>query len=200
MPLTRDQLQEIKTILKTSIKEIINDAEFKSLLLDSFNDIIEQKLQEQQKQYEKQIKVLEGKIDTMEQFSRRQNIRVYGIPENADIAVEEQVQNTIEKLNIKRKKIVECYRIGKINGNSRNKPRPIFVQFDNYEDKQEIISNRKKLKGTKINIKEDLTKTRLQIMMKASERYGFKNVWSQNGKIFYLENGIKREIKCSEEV
>lgn len=199
MPLTRDQVQEIKYILKTSLSEFIKDTDFKSLLIESLKDVIDQKLQEQKTEYEKKIKKLEEKIDTTEQYSRRKNIRMYGVKENLAISTEEQVHNVMEKLNIGNKKITECYRIGKINSDN-NKPRAIFIKFASYEDKQGVIVNRKKLKGTKIHIKEDLTNTRLEILTSASTKYGFKNVWSQNGKIFGIVNGIKREFKKLEDI
>ncbi|KAJ8956427.1 hypothetical protein NQ314_006730 [Rhamnusium bicolor] len=79
MPLTRDQVQEIKSILKTSVIELIKDKEFKSLFLESLSDMIEKKLQEQKSEYEEKIKNLEEKIDTMEQYSRRKNFQSQSI-------------------------------------------------------------------------------------------------------------------------
>nr|CAH7730542.1 unnamed protein product [Callosobruchus chinensis] len=47
-----------------------------------------------------------------------------------------------------------------------------------------LTYNRKRfLKGSNIVIKEDLTVLRLNIMNAASEKYGYRNVWSTNGAI-----------------
>lgn len=197
MPLTREQVMEIKSLLKTSVAEIIDDRDFKDKLVASLSEIIKKKLAEQKQEYDKKIRKLEDKIDSMEQYSRRKNIRIYGVAENPKINVSEEVGKTLKTLNLEQKQVAECYRIGKVKN---DKPRPIFVKFCNYEDKHQVILSRKKLKGTKIHIKEDLTKTRFEIMKEASIKYGYKNVWSTNGKVFIFENGNKKELKLLSEM
>ncbi|CAH0558593.1 unnamed protein product [Brassicogethes aeneus] len=88
-------------------------------------------------------------------------------------------------MDLENTEIKECYRVGNL---SNNKPRSVFVKLKNYADKVEIIKNRKKLKGTKIHIKEDLTKNKMEILTAASEKFGYKNVWSLNGKDDEEEN------------
>lgn len=197
MPLTRDQVQEIKSILKTSVIEILNDKDFKEKLVENLSEIFEKKLIEQEEKYNKKIRQLEEKIDSMEQYSRRKNIRIYGMVEDSKKNVTQEVDETLKKLNLEQTQVVECYRIGKIKN---DKPRSIFVKFSSYEDKLQVMLNRKKLKGTRIHIKEDLTKIRIDIMKAASTKYGFKNVWSTNGKIFAIENGNRKVLKTLEEV
>nr|CAI5862648.1 unnamed protein product [Callosobruchus analis]CAI5865949.1 unnamed protein product [Callosobruchus analis] len=57
-----------------------------------------------------------------------------------------------------------------------------------------LVYNKKKmLKGTRMVIKEDLTARRLKIVKTASDKYGFKNVWTVNGKIFgKTEKGVEK--------
>nr|CAH7762044.1 unnamed protein product [Callosobruchus chinensis] len=44
-------------------------------------------------------------------------------------------------------------------------------------------------------MKEDLTALRLGIVKEASDKYGFKNVWTLNGNVFAKTNsGVERII------
>ena len=46
-----------------------------------------------------------------------------------------------------------------------------------------------------VSIAENLTKKRITEMKLAQETYGFKNVWSQNGKILYTDGNDRNKIK-----
>ena len=73
------------------------------------------------------------------------------------------------------------------HGNSLGKSlksRPIIVKFVSYRKRHEVFSAKKKLKGKKITIVENLTKTRQRIFNVARKTVGLKNSWTQNGKIF----------------
>nr|CAI5837297.1 unnamed protein product [Callosobruchus analis] len=79
-----------------------------------------------------------------------------------------------------------AYRCGSSKDDS---PRAILVGFYSAKTKNEVYSNKKNLKGSKITIREDLTATRLKIVREKVSIYGKKNVWTNNGKILWLENG-----------
>lgn len=86
----------------------------------------------------------------------------------------------------------ECFRIGKTKSNG--KPRQLFIKLETHVNKVEIMKNRRKLKGTKIHVNEDFTKYKLDLNNKASEKYGFRNVWSQN------MNNVKTEINTVDNI
>ena len=46
-------------------------------------------------------------------------------------------------------------------------------------------------KGTGITIREDLSPLRLQDLQRAIQKYGLKNVWTEDGKIVYIDQGRK---------
>ncbi|CAH0547284.1 unnamed protein product [Brassicogethes aeneus] len=203
---TRDQLKEIKeeifkdfkAVIEKGIGEIMDSESFTDKLIAKVSDTVqktlETKLNNYKQHYEKQIKTLEEKIDAIEQYSRRKNLRIFGVPENPVIPLKDDINNIFTTMGTEPKPIVECYRIGKLT----NKPRAIFLKLANYEDKMEIIKNRKKLKGTKVHIKEDLTKAKMEILTAASDKFGYKNVWSLNGKIYVMLNNKKTEFKSIE--
>lgn len=65
------------------------------------------------------------------------------------------------------------------------------MKFVSSKTKDTVIASRRKLKETKIVIKEDLTKARLDLLRRAQEKVGFRNVWSVNGKFFVNINDRK---------
>lgn len=55
-----------------------------------------------------------------------------------------------------------------------------------YEDKLEIMKKKKALRHSKIFICEDLTKSRLNILNEARNKFGKVKVWTTNGKFFAI--------------
>ena len=63
--------------------------------------------------------------------------------------------------------------------------------YDNIQHAHNFIfSNKKKLKGTKITIREDLTKARLAVYKRAVVAFGVANVWSLDGRIHYVDQAV----------
>lgn len=90
--------------------------------------------------------------------------------------------------------IIAAYRVGQ---KSNNRPRYNVVTFRDNKLKMDIYNKKKMLKGTKIVIKEDLTVDRLKIVKEASEKHGFKNVWTVNGNIFVKSNNKVEKINST---
>ena len=76
-----------------------------------------------------------------------------------------------------------------------NVPRPIIVKFTRYNVRNRIFKTKKKLKGKTASITESLTKRRIVELKKAREMYDFKNVWSQDGKILFLDVNDRNKVK-----
>ena len=76
-----------------------------------------------------------------------------------------------------------------------NVPRPIIVKFTRYNVRNRIFKTKKKLKGKTVSITESLTKRRVVELKKAREMYGFKNIWSQDGKILFLDVNDRNKVK-----
>ena len=72
--------------------------------------------------------------------------------------------------------------------NSKSKHRPIIVKFISYNDRREIFNNKKRLKGTGVSIIESLTSERMQQLKIARDQFGFKDVWSIDGRIMYKDS------------
>lgn len=138
-------------------------------------------------------KNLKQKIDQLQQSAKRNNIRLFGIREDKN---ENLLKRTNELFNNKLKiplnenDILSIYRVGqKIN----DKPRHVLVVFRDDKIKNTIYNKKKLLKGSGVVMKEDLTGERLEIVKLASEKFGFKNVWTVNGTVFAkTANGIEK--------
>lgn len=144
------------------------------------------------------IKHLEQKIDQLEQFTKLSNLVIYGIPEseaeNFELIEEKLISLFKNKLDVivSSSDIQQSYRIGKYQ---QAKVRPILVRFLSYKTKVIIHRKKKLLKNTGFVIKEDLTKTNIELMKQAITKYGFSNVWSENGRINALQGNIKHIIR-----
>ena len=94
------------------------------------------------------------------------------------------IQNKLET-DVKKEDISRSHRLGKRN-NDRNKgkPRPIIMRFLSYRQRKKVFDAKKKLRGQKILITENLTKKRYLLLQKWFEHYGKKCVWTLDGRIF----------------
>ena len=163
---------------------------------------------------------LEAKLDNLEQYSRRICLILTGCQEkqaksqldthdrdvieqkdqeeeNTDEIVLDVFRN-IMGMRISIDEVAKTHRLGRTaNINSTREDRlhksgrPILVKFSTYRKRQEIFSNKKKLKGFDIVLTENLTKTRMHILTKAREIVGVKNCWTVHGRIVSIRRDKK---------
>lgn len=218
MPLKRSDLDEIKTLIIEQIKSVFNE-DFMKDLADRVSMRIDEKYNEQFKKQQEKIGFLEKEIivlqkenkllakslDNQEQLSRNLNIRIFGITQENDEDVRKIVLNLFTqkmKLNcIADMDIKNCYRVS-AKTPSVDKPRPpaILVSFFNENKRTAVLKQRKILKSTGILIKEDLTKTRLNILGCATGKFSNKNAWCLNGNIYVKCNGIVHRISDEDDL
>ena len=142
----------------------------------------------------KQVGDLDQKIEKQEQYSRRNCLLIHGVPENKDENTDDLVVNIFKEemdLEIFTDDLDRTHRIGKVKEDSRHK-RPIIVKFIRHNDKHKVFRNKKRLKGKKVSITESLTKTRMAKLNEARDLFGFKNVWTSDGRILYKQEGEER--------
>jgi hypothetical protein len=129
--------------------------------------------------------------DDLEQYTRKNSLRIFGVPEQKNENTDEVVSNICKnKLGID----VPAHLIDCSHRLPGREPyhRPIIVKFISRNTKKNVFTKKRLLKGSNIVITEDLTKLRYQLMKNASKKFGPKNVWSSDGKIFVkLDNSIK---------
>ena len=136
----------------------------------------DQKIEELKTENEKlkqvlNINILE--IDNLQQYSRRENIKIHDIPEPKDkkddgekvvVELAEKLGVTLESYDIQR-----AHRLGKIRS-PRAKSRPIIAKFVKYKHRNDILFSKSKLKECNDEkfknafITEDLTPLRSKLL------------------------------------
>lgn len=177
------KLAEKFTYYDTKISAL--EAEIK--LLKSTTEISEKEpLNDERIQYKQ-------KIDNLEQRSKNNNIRLMGLKEENNENTLDMVKHLLEqkfKMNVDDGDITAAYRVSQ---NTAERPKHIIIMFKDNQTKNKIFRVKKMLKGSNIVMKEDLTNERLKLVKEASDKYGYKNVWTFNGIIFAkTENGVEK--------
>ena len=102
---------------------------------------------------------LSQEVDDLEQYTRRTNVRIYGIAEqpeeNTDNLAVDFFKSELN-VDVASNDISRSHRVGKKSG---AKPRPIIVRFTKHNTKVAVMSRRRVLKERKhpFNLQEDLT-------------------------------------------
>lgn len=150
---TKD-IQDLKTSLQFSQAEV-DEIKAKSSKMAEKHQAIAESFGE----YQASLNSLTGKLDYMDNISRKKNIVIDGVPDVKSetwIETEAKVKKLfLEHLKIEPKHIEfeRGLRIGKYDSTGR--PRSILIELLRYKDKQEILKRAKFLKGTNIYINED---------------------------------------------
>ncbi|XP_076444409.1 uncharacterized protein LOC143282607 [Babylonia areolata] len=139
---------------------------------------------------EQKISKIESEIDKLEEYSRRENLRFFGIPplgqnENNDTCVSAVVDtlNSVER-GVKKwtpDDIVRAHRIGQTR---EGNPRPMIVRFARWRDKMTIITDRdlrNKLTEKGVKVANDLTRAQSSVVAEA-RREG-KKAYFRKGKL-----------------
>lgn len=172
-----------KRIDQLEIKNHVNEMKIKTL---------EDEKQNLEAKIENISNDLEREIDDHAQYSRRNCLLLHGVPENDDDDIDEILNETFNNklnLNISVKDWVDrAHRIGKpkngrVTRNNKPKVRPIIIKFISYRTRRSVFYTKKNLKGTGLVVTESLTHRRYKLLLAAQEKFGFKNVWSIDGRI-----------------
>ena len=105
-----------------------------------------------------QVRYLEDKLDDLENRSRRQNIVLHGVEEDANETwdqTEEKVLSVIRdklKIELVTEQLERSHRIGT---KRPGRVRPIVCKFLSDKTKQLVLKNSNKLRGTRIYIEQD---------------------------------------------
>ena len=130
--------------------------------------------------------------DDLDQYNRRENVRIYGVPESSSKKddgedVLHQIANELD-IELEDWDIQRCHRLGK-KPNPRAKPRPITARFVSFKKRNEFLFAKAELKN-KANLRdafitEDLTQLRYKLLnyVKNNCDNRFVMCHSHNGKI-----------------
>nr|CAI5859502.1 unnamed protein product [Callosobruchus analis] len=132
-----------------------------------------------------------SKIDSLEQNSKRSNLRFFGLRETTDEicnnVVLDILTNKMILNSIRVDDIEAAYRVGTANPNT---PRAVVVKFYSVKTKDDVYFKKKVLKGSKITIREGLTKARMDLVKEKVAIYGKQNVWTLGGKVKWIDGDV----------
>lgn len=138
-------------------------------------------------------------INNLEQYSRRNSIRIYGLHDEdkeesstktMDLVIN-MVKNKLE-LPISRQDIDTAHRLGPFKSDAN---RPVICKFLSRETKHRVVHARKKLKGSAVVVREDLTQKNAKLLETVSRKEEVRNAWSDEGRIIaLLQNGRKIKV------
>lgn len=206
MKFTREQKLEFVSVIKETFNEIIlgNDQFLDNLAEKIADKIAIKSLQRRVDCLEKQISEMNETLNSRQQLTLINNIRIIGIAEDGEPEdLEEKVVTLVNnKLNVELKPddIECCYRIGK-RGDAANKNRSVLLKLTTRRKKVSIMKKRKDLKKTGIVMYDDLTSSNFELYNTCISRYGRKNVWTDSSKIFIRDrDNVKRVIRKLEDL
>lgn len=206
MPFTRQELADLKGVIKESIREMLNDDSFISALSVK----IEEKtgiddMKERLMKLESENQNLRQRMQSMEQYSRRNSVRIIGLEEGKDAEGDlmEEVKTMFRsKMNLTFEDVAfsSCFRAGRKTEEAKIKPRHVVVSFHKQDSKMLIMKNRRKLKDSGILIVEDLISDKHKLLKKCQEIFGAKSTWTLNGTVHVRYNKIKYKITTSTDI
>ena len=146
-------------------------------------------------------------FDDHEQYSRRENVRIWlDVPEKNGENTDQLVLDVAKKMDVNLSlDDVSCtHRVGRVPGDNK-KPRAIICQFTNLRVKSRFMKARPALKRTKIFISDDLMQRRSHIFFMARQKKKVNlcdSCWTYDGKIYICltENGKQIIIRDTDQL
>ena len=149
-----------------------------------------------------EIKKLREDHDALEQYGRRNNLRISGIPEKENEDTTEAVMKIASEVMeldppLQPGDIEVSHRLPKPRNSKPGQPRQIIVRFRSKATRYRLISNRKNLReynnenDCKIYINDDLTSTRARLfstVRSLQKKRLFDQVWTYNGNVKVKDN------------
>ncbi|KAJ4430507.1 hypothetical protein ANN_19138 [Periplaneta americana] len=169
-PKTCNKSEEIEETVKRVVKEALQDTGMLQVLANliketvtnsvvtelqkttKFNNEVISELKSVLVKRDEKIEALETKVDELEQYQRRQCLRIFGVEEQEAEDTDKMVMEVVKRIgvDVNVMDIDRSHRIGRRDvGNDR--PRPISVKFVSYRKRSEVLKNKRLLKNNWCN-------------------------------------------------
>lgn len=173
-------------------------------------------------QINKRLTTTENDLERLEQYGRRENLEIHGVPFTKNEDTNKIVLKVAEELKVRisDKDISTSHRLfnnasSQLTQNleSTDQYPPIIVRFTNRDKRNELFTKRPKvnsrsarpsfnsnMNSPKFVLKENLTKFRKNLLTEAKklqQSLDFKFLWTWQGQIFIRKHESSRPIKIS---
>ena len=138
-------------------------------------------------QNECDIEDLYLKINDLEQYTRRNSIRIHGMSERGRGRYRENTNRIVADFlynDLGLEPDIEiAHRVG-VKSRDPNKPRTIIVKFVRRSDELDVMLRRKSMKGKGVSISNDLTIRNVNLINEVREHERIEAAWSWDGKVY----------------
>ncbi|XP_060073562.1 uncharacterized protein LOC132553345, partial [Ylistrum balloti] len=193
------QMKVLREEIKTENREPVERLEGRIFDLEEQNSKVTHTVETLEKKVadleDKQHEMV-NKQNHLEQHSRKNLIRIFGIEDNNKFESAEECVNKIVKFVRDKLKvnisIDIAHRLGPYH---KDKSRIVICKFTHRRKKMEVINTRKARRGLGCVITEDLTRANQEKLKQVFHLGSVEKTWSTDGNLFaLLKNGKKRRI------
>ena len=182
----------MKTILGVAIQQMDKTM---NRWLEKVDKKVEAETSAMQHKYQDTCLKLKFENDALQQYTRRESVKIFGIAEKTDETAEQVESEAIKVfsdagLTVRPEDMHAVHRNGP-RQRARQGPRPILVKFISRRTKRDVMKQKKTLKDKEgydnIYIHEDLTPLRskmVKYIKDHKEDLGLNSVWTVEGKIY----------------
>ncbi|KAK3097281.1 hypothetical protein FSP39_008330 [Pinctada imbricata] len=145
----------------------------------------------------------ESKSNFNEQYSRKSNIKIFGVEEKERENTNEVVRSMMKdvaKIDVSESEIVACHRIP---GGKNGLPRPIILKVKNSDVKAKIMRKRSevKSKGHGIRLADDVTRANSILIQKLNDNHHIEQGYYYNGSVFgRMKSGQKMKFDIHDDI
>lgn len=178
-----DAIKETCCGLRQALEEV---QESLKKVLESKGKEVEEMKKTMGKQEEEKVD-LQRKVNDLENYQRRENLRITGLPERNGEDPIEVVKKFFKEnaFSVPGEKIHVAHRIGP---KSRDKPRPLLIRFADRKTKDDVVRARRTLKGSGKTISEDVSRLTIQTLMRVQRSDGIQRSWIWNAKVYAVHH------------
>ena len=153
------------------------------------------------------VQDLEDKADDLEQYSRRNSLRISGIPEREGEDVWQETLRVVNSTLLPPLTVEEIDRVHRVGPKLPDKTRQILIKLATYRTRRRVFTARRGIKFTQpapgpsttltthpVFVNDDLTKTRSHLLYecrKAKKNGKIKETWSIDGNILIRDNASR---------
>lgn len=181
-----DQLQQHLNCIELDVANLQDEIGKRDKKIEEIQDIL----------LVQQRKINEGILasNRNEQYSRKNNIRIRGLPETQNENLREDFTKKLQQITGVHidgyYDIVAIHRIP-----SRTTPRQVIVKFFNSDIKYLVMKNRQTLRKAGIYVSEDITKRNIQLIDKVGSNDKVEYGWYYNCQVYGLCSETKRRVR-----
>lgn len=189
-----DVKKDIISVIKDYVTKQVEVLESRVLDMEIRNDSLQaenERLHEKMEDMKERVAKAEALAVENNQYSRRNNIRIFGLPENVEESCKSKVVTFLkDKLDLEMgDQVLVAHRTGiKKTG----KVRHVIVQLSNRAAKEKVMGARKVLKGSGSSIGDDLCPEYMALINRMKTIDPLLEIWSWMG-IVYMKKPEKEK-------